>query len=57
MRKIEWLLIALTAVFVAVVLPTFNKVHAMEFGTSSDVVIAISSMVMATAAFSAYLLV
>lgn len=56
MRKIEWLLIALTTVFVAVVLPTFNKGHAMEFGTTSDVVIAIANIVMASAAvYAAFL--
>ncbi|MFS7195497.1 hypothetical protein AB6866_04720 [Rahnella inusitata] len=50
MRKIEWLLIAITTVLVAIVLPTFNKGHVMDFGTTSDVVIAISNIVMAWAA-------
>lgn len=55
MRKIEWLLIFLTTVLVAVVLPTFNKGHVMEFGTSSDIIIALSNITMASAAvFAAY---
>ncbi|MFF6012113.1 hypothetical protein [Rahnella sp. R3(2024)] len=56
MRYIKLCLIALTALFVVIVLPTFNRDHVMDFGTTSDIIIAISNIVMAGAALAAYLL-
>lgn len=56
MRKIKLCLIALTALLVVVVLPTFNKDHVMDFGTTSDIVSALCNVAMAGAAIGAYLL-
>lgn len=56
MRNIKLCLIALTALLAVVVLPTFNRDHVMDFGTTSDIIIAISNIVMAGAALAAYLL-
>lgn len=55
MRKIEYSLIGLVAVFTAVVLPVFNEGHTMDFGTTSDIVSALCNVAMASAAVYAAL--
>jgi hypothetical protein len=54
MRKIEYLLIGIVAVFVAIILPTFNKGHDMDFGSTSDFVSALSSLLTLGLAIIAY---
>lgn len=56
MRKVEYSLIGIVAVFTAVVLPVFNEGHTMDFGTTSDIVSALCNVAMAGAAIGAYLI-
>lgn len=56
MRKIEFSLIGIVAMFTAIVLPTLNKGHSLEFGTTADWVIAFSNVAMACAAVYAALM-
>lgn len=37
MRKIEFYLIVVVAMFTAIVLPIFGKEHVMELGSTSDI--------------------
>jgi hypothetical protein len=50
MRKAEYSLIGIVAVFTAIVLPVFNEGHAMDFGNTSDIVSAVCNIAMASAA-------
>lgn len=53
MRKFEYFLMVVIAIFAAIVLPLFYKEHSMNLGTTSDIVIALSNIVMAGAALYA----
>jgi hypothetical protein len=53
MRKVEYSLIGIVAVFTAIVLPVFKEGDAMDFGNTSDIVSALCNMVMAGAAIYA----
>lgn len=53
MRKVEYFLIIVVAVFLSVVLPIFNKDNVMDFGNSSDIVSAFGTLGTLAVAFIA----
>lgn len=54
MRKVEYFLITVVAVFLSVVLPIFNKDNVMDFGTTSDIASAIGTLGTLAVAFMVY---
>ncbi|MEX2941376.1 hypothetical protein [Serratia fonticola] len=53
MKEVKIGLIIITAIAVSIALPTFNKEHVIDFGTSSDIFIALCNLAMAGAAIFA----
>lgn len=50
MRKVEYSLIGIVAVFTAVVLPVFNEGHTMDFGNTSEIANVMCNIAIASAA-------
>lgn len=50
MRKVEYSLIVVVAVFVAIILPVYNEGHAMDFGNTSDIANVVCNVAIASAA-------
>lgn len=53
MRRIDVIMITITALAVAVTLPTFRKGHTLDFGNTSDIISALCNCVVAGAAIYA----
>lgn len=55
MRRIDVIMITITAISAAITLPTFGKEHSVDFGNTSDIVSAMCNIAMAGAAVYAAL--